>query len=523
MDAGRYTAPQAAFTVLRGSGQMTCGRYGNGSLDHERFSLRGDCPVKFARLVTVLALLLSANSVGWVRLASAQPAAARPHIVYIMSDDQGWKDVGFHGSDLKTPNIDQLAKGGARLEQFYAQAMCTPSRAALMTGRYPHRYGLQTAVIPSAGKYGLATDEWLLPQALKEAGYRTAIVGKWHLGHADRKYWPRQRGFDYQYGPLLGEIDYFTHAAHGTRDWFRNNQPVKEQGYVTQLLGADAVKLINSHDPKTPLFLYLAFTAPHAPYQAPQEYLDKYKDITDPNRKAYAAMITAMDDQIGQVLSALEKRNMRENTLIVFQSDNGGPRSSKFTGEVDTSGGSIPADNGPYRDGKGMLYEGGTRVVALANWPGHIKPGSVVNQIIHIVDMYPTLARVAGATLTKNKPLDGMDVWPTISEGKPSPRNEVIYDIEPFRASVRKGDWKLVWRTILPSEIELFNIVQDPSEKQNLADQNPEKVAELQRLAQEQSREAVQPLLLKEALGVVWKVETGSVSFPDMVALEMEP
>jgi len=153
--------------------------------------------------------------------ASSQPTDTlrqnlKPNILYIMADDMGWKDVGFHGSDIKTPNLDRLAENGARLEQFYAQPRSTPSRAGLLTGRYPHRYGLQTIVIPSAGKYGLATDEWLLPQALKEAGYKTAIVGKWHLGHADRKYWPRQRGFDYQYGPLLGEIDYFTHAAHGT-------------------------------------------------------------------------------------------------------------------------------------------------------------------------------------------------------------------------------------------------------------------------------------------------------------------
>jgi arylsulfatase A-like enzyme len=479
--------------------------------------------MKFARLVVVVSLLSLASIVGWVSPASAQTVTARPHIVYIMSDDQGWKDVGFHGSDIQTPNLDRLANEGARLEQFYAQPMCTPSRAALMTGRYPHRYGLQTAVIPSAGKYGLATDEWLLPQALKEAGYRTAIVGKWHLGHADRKYWPLQRGFDYQYGPLLGEIDYFTHAAHGTRDWFRNNHPVKEQGYVTQLLGADAVRLIDGHDPKTPLFLYLAFTAPHAPYQAPQEYLDRYKHIADPNRRAYAAMITAMDNEIGRVLDALERHKMRQNTLIVFQSDNGGPRSAKFTGEVDTSAGTIPADNGPYRDGKGMLYEGGTRVVALANWPGHIKPGSVVDQTIHVVDMYPTLAGLAGAPLGKNKPLDGMDVWSTLGEGKPSPRAEVVYDIEPFRAAVRKGDWKLVWRAVLPSQVELFNVAQDPSEGANLADQHPQKVAELRQLAEAQAQGAIQPLLMNEALGIVWKVQTGSVALPDEVALAMEP
>ena len=470
----------------------------------------------------VLAVL--ASCFGGASLAAAEQGALRPNIVYIMADDLGWKDVGFHGSDIKTPNLDKLAETGARLEQFYAQPMCTPSRAALMTGRYPHRYGLQTLVIPDAGTYGLATDEWLLPQALKGAGYRTAIVGKWHLGHADRKYWPRQRGFDYQYGPLLGEIDYFTHSAHGKRDWFRDNQPVKEEGYVTTLLGQDAVKLIESHDPKTPLFLYLTFTAPHAPYQAPQKYLDQYKDIVDPNRRAYAAMVTAMDDEIGKVIEALEKRKMRDNTLIIFQSDNGGPRSAKFTGEVDTSKGTIPADNGPYRDGKGMLYEGGTRVIALANWPGHIKPGSVVDQPIHMVDMYPTLAGLAGAPLGKSKPLDGLNVWPALSEGKPSGRDEVVYDIEPFRAAVRKGDWKLVWKATLPSQVELFNLAQDPSEKTNLADKNPQKVAELQQRVEVLAREAAQPLLLKEAFRTTWSVFTATVALPsEEKDLEMEP
>ena len=212
--------------------------------------------------------------------------ASRPNIVYIITDDQGWKDVGFHGSYIKTPNIDALAGGGAKLEQYYAEPMCTPSRAALMTGRYPFRYGLQTLVIPSAGKYGLPTDEWLLPQALKEAGYATSIVGKWHLGHADRKYWPRNRGFDHQYGPLLGEIDYFTHSAHGTRDWFRDDRPLKEEGYVTRLLGDEAVRVIEHRDPQRPFFLYLAFTAPHTPYQVPKEALApvSYTHLTLPTK-----------------------------------------------------------------------------------------------------------------------------------------------------------------------------------------------------------------------------------------------
>jgi len=472
------------------------------------------------RALFILAALLPAQA-----RAAVEPAAApRPNIVYIVSDDQGFKDVGFRGSDIKTPNLDELAAGGARLEAFYAQAMCTPTRAALMTGRYPHRYGLQTLVIPSAGTYGLATDEWLLPQALKEAGYSTAIVGKWHLGHADKKYWPRQRGFDSQYGPLLGEIDYYTHSAHGTRDWFRDDKPVKETGYITQLLGDEAVRVIERHDTKSPLFLYLTFTAPHAPYQAPKEFLDRYAGVKDPSRRAYAAMITAMDAQIGRVMKALATRGMRDDTLIVFQSDNGGPRSAKFTGEVDMSKATIPCDNGPWRDGKASYYEGGTRVVALMNWPGRIPSGTTFDGLIHVVDIYPTLAGLAGAKLERTKPLDGMNQWDAIAAGRPSPRKEVVYGIEPFRGAIRSGDWKLVWRATLPSQIELFDLAKDPSEATNLAAANPAKVAELQQRIEALSREAVSPLIFSESWELLKQALSGHVEFPaEEAALQNQP
>jgi arylsulfatase A-like enzyme len=428
----------------------------------------------------------------------AQEADRPPNILYIVADDLGWKDVGFHGSDIRTPTLDALAAKGAKLEQFYAQPMCTPTRAAAMTGRYPMRYGLQTAVIPQGHTYGLPTDEWLLPQALKEVGYETAIVGKWHLGHADQKFWPRQRGFDHAYGPLIGEIDYFSHKVDDKVDWFRDNEVVEEEGYTTTLLGNEAVKLIEGHDSATPLFLYLAFNAVHTPYQAPQEYLDQYNNIEDPSRRAYAASATAMDDQMGRVIAALDQKKMLDNTLIIFQSDNGGTRNPMFAGAItDMSKVVLPADNGPYRDGKGSLYEGGTRVVAFASWPGHIKEGSTVNEMIHTVDLYPTLVNLAGGKLRKNKPLDGMDVWGTISEGKPSPRTEIVYNIEPFRAAIRQGDWKLVWHTLLPQSSELYNIATDPSETKNLASENPEKVAELPKRINQLAAEAEKPMLLQ--------------------------
>ena len=442
-------------------------------------------------------------------------AAARPNIIHIVADDLGWKDVGFNGSaDIQTPNLDALAAGGAKFTQFYVQPMCTPTRAALMTGRYPFRYGLQTAVIPSVSTYGLDTNEWLLPQCLKEAGYRTAIIGKWHLGHADKKYWPRQRGFDYQYGAMIGELDYFTHDEHGVLDWFRNNEPVKESGYTTTLLGKDAARLIEEHDTSVPLYLYLAFNAPHTPYQAPKEYIDRYSHIQDPTRRTYAAMVAYLDDEIGRVLAALEKKKMRANTLIVFHSDNGGTRNAMFAGVMaDMSKVKIPCDNGPYRDGKGTLYEGATRVCALANWPGRIQ-AQTVEGLVHAVDLYPTIAALAGASTAKCKPLDGVNVWDTIAQGKPSPRSEIVYNVEPFRAALRQGDWKLVWRTLLPSSVELFNLAEDPSEKNNVAAQHDEKVAALQKRLEALSKESVKPLFLVDQFKVVQKNMQGEPILP---------
>lgn len=430
--------------------------------------------------------------------AAAQPAAKPPHIVYVIVDDLGWKDVGYHGSDIRTPNIDSLAANGARLEQFYAQPMCTPTRAALMTGRYPLRYGLQVGVIPSGGSYGLATDEYILPQMLKDAGYRTAMVGKWHLGHAKTDYWPMQRGFDSFYGALVGEIDHFEHASHGVRDWYRDNQPVTEEGFDNLLFNKEAVKIVDGHDASKPLFLYLAYTAPHTPLQAPQEYLDKYSSIADPQRRAYAAMMSVVDDGVGALVEALGKRGMREDTIIIFQSDNGGVRSAMFAGESKVTG-ELPADNGPYRDGKGTLYEGGTRVAALANWPGKIA-AQKVDHVVHVTDIYPTLAGLAGIKLGRNKPLDGVNAWKTISEGKASARQEMVYNVDVMGGAIREGDMKLVWTAALPGRVELFDLSKDSGETTNLAERYPRIVRKLQDRIRTLAAEMAPPLLLGEAI-----------------------
>jgi arylsulfatase A-like enzyme len=225
-------------------------------------------------------------------------------------------------------------------------------------------------------------------------------------------------------------------------------------------------------------------------------------------------MVACLDDEIGRVVKALEKRKMRKNTLILFHSDNGGTRNAMFAGVMaDMSKIKIPCDNGPYREGKGTLFEGATRVCAFANWPGKIKP-QVVDGIIHAVDIFPTLAALAGASTAKSKPLDGMDVWNTLSKGEASPRTEIVYNIEPFRAALRQGDWKLIWRTTLPSSVDLYNLADDPSETSNLAAQHPDKVAALQQRLDALAKESAKPLFFVDQFKVVMTNMNGEPVLP---------
>jgi arylsulfatase A-like enzyme len=403
--------------------------------------------------------------------------ANKPNIVYILADDLGWKDVGFHGGTIRTPNLDRLAAGGAVLNAFYCQPFSTQTRAALMTGRYPMRYGLQTATIMPSSQFGLPADERTLAQALKEAGYDTAFIGKWQLGHAKQEFWPTRRGFDYFYGSLSGRVDYVLKQP-AKADWRRNEQPVKDEGYVTALLGRDAANLIGKHDPARPLLLVLSFAAPAAPYGAAKELVEKYRDVSEPARRSYAAAVSALDDAVGQVVSALEQRRMLDDTLIVFHSDNGGALPTKFpTGDADVD--DFAADNGVFRDGRGSLYEGGVRTVALASWPGRIKPKSVVTDMLHVTDMYATLLKLSGASLEQPKKLDGMDLWATLAEAAPSPRKEILINVEDFRGAIRIGEWKLVLYAALPSRFELYDISNDPGEADNVADRYPERVKQM--------------------------------------------
>jgi len=425
-------------------------------------------PSPLCRALGILLALVAALAFG------SADAAAPPHVIYVTVDDLGWKDVGYHGSTIQTPTLDQLATSGARLEQFYVQPFSCQTRAAVMTGRYPMRYGFQTLQIQWYSRFGLPANERLLPAALKTAGYRTALIGKWQLGHAKKELWPTQRGFDHFYGHLTGEIDYFKKTDHGGHpDWRRNDRQVKEPGYVTTLLGREAVHLIETHESTRPLFLWLAFAAPQAPLQAPREFLDRYQEVKDEHERAYRAMISAVDAAVSDVVAALERRAMRGNTLLIFHSTTGGAVGRKYAiGDGDAR--TDVATNGPYRDGKGSLYEGALRVVAFANWPDRIQAG-VVGEVMHAVDLYPTLLNLAGAQRDQLKPLDGVDMWRTISQGAASPRKEVLLNVEDFRGGIRIGDWKLVRIATLPSRTELYNLRADPSEEDNQAERETER------------------------------------------------
>ena len=401
-------------------------------------------------------------------------AATQPHLLYVTVDDLGWKDVGYHGSSIRTPTIDRLAAGGARLEHFYVQPYSTQTRAAVLTGRYPMRYGLQTMQIQWFSAFALPEDERTLPQALREAGYRTVLIGKWHLGHASKSAWPDQRGYDHFYGHLTGQIDYFKKTDRGGRpDWWRNDKAIKEEGHATTLMAREAVAIVSRHDKTKPLFLHLAFAAPQAPHQGAKPFIDFYH-ADDQKLRAYRAMISAVDSALKEVMDALDRRGMQQETLVVFHAATGGAvRREQPSGDGDTD--ANVANNGPYRDGRGSLYEGALRAAALVWWPGHVPPG-IVTARIHAVDLYPTLLLRAGGDLEQRKPLDGVDLWPTIAEGKPSARREALLNVEDFRGAIRVGDWKLIVQATLPGSVQLYNLRADPSEEDNQAERESERV-----------------------------------------------
>lgn len=319
--------------------------------------------------------------------------------------------------------------------------------------------------------YGVPVRERFLSQAFQGAGYQTAIAGKWHLGHGYKKFLPRARGFDHAYGHLNGAIDYFTHEREGGLDWNRNGVSLREEGYSTFLLGAEAVRFIRQRNRARPFFLYLPFNAPHAPLQAPPEHLEKYAHIADRGRRTYAAMVDAMDVTIGRVLAALDQERIARDTLVLFFSDNGGPVASAAT-------------NTPLRAGKATTFEGGIRVPAIMRFPGRLKAGSVSRQVMTMMDCFPTLAAACGVKPGNTLPLDGKNLWPAITAGKVERRGDLFFVVEGgnvVRLAVHHGEWKLVREEPAagPPREYLFRPEEDPGETTDLAAKNPALVRDL--------------------------------------------
>lgn len=409
-------------------------------------------------------------------------AAERPNILLIVADDLGWKDVGYHGSKCRTPNLDNLAASGVEFDQHYVQPVCSPTRAALLSGRYPSRFGPH-AIAPTNRRVfpkGTAT----LASTLKSAGYHTYLAGKWHLG--SREEWgPRQYGFDKTYGSLVGAVDPWTHqyrAGSYTATWHRDDQITTEKGNATELIAKQVLEWIDEkHDP---WFIYVPFHAVHIPIDTPPEYKKQYENETfykdpvkDESFKRYAAFVSQMDAKIGQFVAALEATGQRDNTLILFFSDNGGLPSGGNPYLGGTPPTPVLGSNKPLRGRKDTLYEGGIRVPAFVNWPGKLEP-SKVKSPMHVVDWMPTLTKLVGCEVPENTNWDGEDVWPRITGASQAAREpRTFYWAHAKAYALRDGDWKLIAHR--DGRVELFDLSADPYEKNNLAEREAERVEEL--------------------------------------------
>lgn len=424
-------------------------------------------------------------------LAAATGAAAtpKPDIVFIIADDLGWGDVAFHGGNAPTPHLDKLAREGVELTQHYVAPMCSPTRAGLLTGRYWSRFGLTTPTNNRA----LPWDTVTLPRALKTVGYDTCLIGKWHLGSRPGE-GPNHFGFDHSYGSLAGGVSPWNHRYKKgpfSVTWHRNEELIEEEGHVTALIAAEVEQWIASRG-EAPFFLYVPFTAVHLPVKEPGEWVARVPAaITGEVARHYAASVMHLDDAVGRIVTALENKGRRENTILVFTSDNGGSTSEnndlKYPDD-NCPNGKLPGNNLPLRGQKGSVYEGGTRVPTLLSWPAKLKPGTY-SGVAQIIDWMPTFCALAGATPEKDLKWDGINLWPQLSGAEPvKPRP--IYTAGPgFNArAVREGDWKLIVsrkggskkdETPADEISELYDLATDPNEITDLASKLPEKVAAL--------------------------------------------
>ena len=438
-----------------------------------------------------------ARTAGFAALSAIGPScrlgnqknARGPNIVLIMADDLGYGDLGCYGcTDIRTPAVDHLAAEGVRFTTFYSNAPeCTPTRTALLTGRYQHRVGgLECALgIGNVGRYddairlrethdmGLPASETAIARILKDAGYATAICGKWHLGY-EPKFFPLKHGFDFWFGPVGGAVDYFHHCEYtGEPALYLNDKPVEREGYLTDLITDEAVRFIQ-HRHRAPFFLYVAYTAPHTPYQGPDDKTpepvpqDNYNKGT---RATFAAMVERMDEGIGKIMGTLKERNIADNTLVIFMSDNGANKTG---------------NNSPYSGYKGNLFEGGIRVPCIAKWPGALAEGGVSDQPCMTMDFSRSIVRAGGATPQKNRPFDGIDILQKVQTDQPVQKRTLFWRIrraDRTRKAVRDGSLKYI-RLHSGDDITeyLFDLKLDPAEKHNLFDSRPEEARRLRTL-----------------------------------------
>lgn len=418
-------------------------------------------------------------------------AESPPNILLIVADDLGWSDVGWHSGFAKTPNLDRLVREGVELDRHYVQPVCTPTRTALMSGRYPGRFGPQ-ALAPSnlrAMPLGTVT----LASFLKSKGYKTHLSGKWHLG-ARQEWIPNNYGFDTSYGTLTGAADPWTHkyrAGNPYEDtWHRDGRLFQEEGNATELIAAEAVRRIE--ESKGPWFVYVPFHAVHTPVDAPQKYKELYRDakfspdsVKNESRQRMAAMISQLDAKVAELVGAVEKKGELNNTLVIFTSDNGGIESLKnaYVGTVPDS--PLNSENDPLRGQKNTLYEGGTRVCAFAYWPGKLKPHRSLSPM-HCVDWLPTIAEMLDEDQHPDLQWDGVSRWRTLLTGAFEERNRPIYISKGATQSLHWNGWKIIARE--NGKTELYHLEIDPFEKQDLTMKQPEKLQELKLLLAEQKK-----------------------------------
>jgi arylsulfatase A-like enzyme len=426
--------------------------------------------------------ILIASSTALLLLQSARAEAPRPNIVFILADDMGYADCGVHGSnEVPTPHIDSIAKAGVRFSDGSVTApVCSPARAALMTARYQHRDGVVDWVRNDCGT-GLAAGVPTVADYLRKAGYRTALVGKWHLGMSEEHH-PMNRGFDDFYGFVGGGRSYYQgqgekggRGTAGGSTVYRGRERADFEGYFTTVLGREAARFVESRRRSgTPFFLYLSFNAPHTPMTAPKETEAKFAHIDDAKRRTYVAMMSAMDDAIGEVLAAIRDAGFEKETLVCFLSDNGG---------ATTRNAPNGSQNTPYRGSKGEVWEGGVRVPMFAAWPGHLPAGSVFTKPVTQMDLAATAIALAGEKTDEKWPIDGVNLMPFLEGKDPGmPHQSICWAYENRQWAIREGDLKLVARSKQPkikAEVGLYDLRADPSDANDISGSQAEKVSAL--------------------------------------------